>query len=66
MTLEQYRAMSPAERLRLTLRMIQEAAPMLLDGPPDVVDRRFELLRRQNEERNRRLLEGIARTRGGA
>ena len=27
-TLEQYRAMSPSERLRLTLQMIQETTPM--------------------------------------
>ena len=64
-TLEQYRAMSPSERLRLTLQMIQETTPMLLEGPTEVVDRRFDLLRRQNEERNRRMLEGIARTRDG-
>lgn len=34
----------------------------LLKGTPEQVDRRFELLRRQNDERNRRMLEGIART----
>jgi hypothetical protein len=64
-TLEQYRAMSPSERLRLTLQMIQETTPMLLEGPTEVVERRFDLLCRQNEERNRRMLEGIARTRAG-
>jgi hypothetical protein len=62
-TLEYYRRLSLSERLRLTLDMIREATPYLLEGPPETVDRRFELLRRQNDERNRRMLEGIARTR---
>jgi hypothetical protein len=60
-TLERYRRMSNAERLKLTLEMIRESTPALFQGPPDVVARRFELLRRQNDERNRRMLEGIAR-----
>ena len=62
-TLEEYRRMTPGERLKLTLEMIRENTPYLLHGPPEVVDRRFELLRRQNDERNRRMLEVIARTR---
>jgi hypothetical protein len=62
-TLERYKRMTPSERLELTLRMIEESIPALLEGPPEVVNRRFELLRRQNDERNRRMLEGIARTR---
>lgn len=61
-TLEQYRRMTPSERLRLTLQMIEENLPYLLRGSPEVVDRRFELLRRQNDERNRRMLEAIARS----
>jgi hypothetical protein len=47
-TLERYKRMTPSERLELTLRMIEESIPALLEGP------RFELLRRQNDERNRR------------
>ena len=62
-TLESYRRMSCAERLRLTLEMIREATPYLLRGTPEQVDRRFQLLRLQNDDRNRRMLEGIARTR---
>jgi len=62
-TLESYRRMTIAERARLTLKMIAEATPYLLQGPPEVVDRRFELLRRQNDERNRLMLTAIARTR---
>ena len=62
-TLQQYRSMTPSERLRLTLEMITENTPYLLRGTPEEIDRRFELLRRQNDERNRRMLTAIARTR---
>jgi hypothetical protein len=62
-TAERYRRMTVAERLRLVLDMMREATPYLLRGTPAQVDRRFELLRLQNDERNRRMLEGIARTR---
>ncbi len=62
-SLEQYRRMRPAERFRLTMRMIEEEIPFLLRGTPQQVDRRFELLRLQNDDRNRRMLAGIARTR---
>jgi hypothetical protein len=61
-TLEMYRRMTAAERLKLALQMSDAATPYLLQGTPEQVDRRFELLRRQNDERNRRMLEGIART----
>ena len=54
--------MANAERLKLTLQMMSEAWPALFQGPPEVVDRRFELRRRQNDERNRGMLEAIART----
>ena len=62
-SLEEYRRMTNSERLRLTLQMIDEQLPYLLRGTPEEVERRFELLRRQNDERNRRILEAIARTR---
>lgn len=61
-TLQQYQRMTPGERLKLACEMSDQAALDLLKGPPEVVARRFELLRRQNDERNRRMLEGIART----
>jgi hypothetical protein len=60
---EEWQRLQPAQRLRLVLQMIREAMPALLQGKPELVGRRFELLRRQNDERNRRMLEGIARTR---
>jgi hypothetical protein len=62
-TLEQYRRMTLGQRLKLTLQMIDESIPYLLRGTKEQVDRRFELLRRQNDERNLRMLTGIARTR---
>jgi hypothetical protein len=60
-TLEEYRRMTPGERLNLTLKMIRENTPYLFAGGADVVQRRFELLRRQNDERTRRLCEAFAR-----
>jgi hypothetical protein len=62
-TLEQYRRMTPGERLKLTVQMMDENIPYLFRGTPEQVDRRFELLRRQNDERNLRMLAAIARTR---
>ena len=55
-TLETFRRMTPEERLELTFGMIRENTPCLRAGSPDVVDRRFELLRRENDLRNAKLL----------
>ena len=60
-TIEELRRLPVAERLRIALQMMREATPDLLRGTPEQVSRRFELLRRQNDERNRRILEGLAR-----
>jgi hypothetical protein len=62
-TLEAYRRMTNEERLRITLDMIRDAVPYLLAGTPEQVDRKFELLRLQNDLRNQRMLAGISRTR---
>lgn len=51
-TLEAYRRMTPGERLALTLEAIREATPLLLVGPPDVVDRRFQRIRDEKNARN--------------
>lgn len=59
-TLEAYRRMTPGERLALTWQAMRESLPYLLKGSPEVVDRRFELIRRENDERNRALLERLA------
>ena len=61
-TAEQWRRLTNGDRLRIVLEMIRESTPDLLRGDPAVVDRRFELLRRQNDERNRRMREGFARS----
>jgi hypothetical protein len=60
--LEEYRRMTPGERLALTLMMTEAATPYLLAGTPDVVKKRFQLLRMQNDERNKNMLEALART----
>lgn len=45
----------------MALRMTTENTPYLFAGSPEVVARRFELLRRQNDERNLRMCEALAR-----
>lgn len=58
-SLEQYRQMTLSERLALVLQMIHEETPFLLAGPPEVVDRRFELLQRENDLRNKAMLDAL-------
>jgi len=62
-TVEACRRMTPSERLRLTLQMIDEATPYLLAGPPEVVRRRFERLRQEKDDRNGLMLTALARLR---
>jgi hypothetical protein len=62
-TLELYRRMTLSDKLRLTLQLTREATPYLLVGTPEQVGRKFELLRRENDLRNKNMLAGIARTR---
>ncbi|MDA0832615.1 MAG: hypothetical protein O2955_19000 [Planctomycetota bacterium] len=59
-TLAEYRRMTPSQRLQLTLEMIEENTPYLFLGTSDQVDRKFELLRKENDERNRSMLEALA------
>ncbi len=61
-TLERYRRMTPGERLALTLKLTEESEPYLFYGTPEQVRRKFELLQHENDERNRRMLEALART----
>jgi hypothetical protein len=63
-TLESYRRMTVSQKLQLVMEMIEENLPYLEYGSPEVVARRFELLRRQNDERNRALQEGLGRVYG--
>jgi hypothetical protein len=60
-TLAEYRRMTPGERLELSFAMIRENVPYLLRGRQEVVERRFELLQRENDLRNAGILRGMAR-----
>ena len=60
-TLDQYRRMTVGERLALSLKLTAQSEPFLAHGTPEQVDRKFELMRRENDERNRRMLEAMAR-----
>lgn len=62
-TLDEYRRMTPGQRLQLTLDAIERAAPYLAHGSPEVVAKRFEMLRRDNDERNENILRAFARSR---
>ena len=60
-TLEQYRRMTVGERLDLTFEMMRDNTPYLLQGSEDVVARRFELIERENDLRNERILAALSR-----
>ena len=61
-TLEHYRSMTLGEKLKLSLEMIRENTPRLFQGSEAEINRRFEILRRQNDERTLNMLRGLART----
>jgi hypothetical protein len=65
-TLERIRKMTPSERLGMTLQMMRESTPYLFVGTPDIVARRFELLRRENDARNENMCRALARTKDRA
>ena len=58
-TLESYRRMTPAERLRLTLDLSRSAWSAMLEGDEAIVARRFEKLSQDNDLRNRRIVHGL-------
>lgn len=60
-TLARYRRMTPGERLELTFQMMRENTPFLLQGSEQLIDRRFELLQRENDARNRNMAKAYAR-----
>lgn len=62
-TIDEYRQMSVAARLRLVLDMCRDSSRFLLMGDPDHVQRKFDLIRRENDRRNENMLKAIARTR---
>ena len=63
-TLEQYRRMTPSQRLELTVRSMEGIDRALLSGTEQQVHRKFELLRRENDFRNTNMLTGIAKSKG--
>ena len=65
-TLERYRRMTTSERAVVVVQSMRENWPYMFSGSDEMIAKRFELLRRQNDERNRNILEGFARTRTDA
>lgn len=65
-TYEYYRRMSPSQRLQLTVQMMDGIERAILAGSLEQVARKFELPRLQNDQRNRAMLQAIARTRPDA
>ncbi len=63
--LEAYRRMTPGERLRLTLDMCRDSTRFLLMGSPEQVERKFALLRRENDLRNENMLRALAGSKEG-
>ena len=62
-TIAAYRRMTPGQRLELSLQMTEEQLPELVQGPPEVVQRRFTMLQRENDLRNHNMRAAMARTR---
>ena len=62
-TLAAYRRMTPSEKMSVALQMMRENAQRFFSAPSDVVEKRLEILRKQNDDRNQRMLTAIARTR---
>lgn len=61
--LEEYRRMTPGERIALSLKMTAWNWKQLFVGPQELVDKRFELLNRENDLRNENMLRAIAKSR---
>ena len=62
-TLQRYRRMTVGERLALTLQMMRHDWPYLLAGPEDVVQRKFDLINRENDARNQNIVEALVKMR---
>lgn len=65
-TLERYRRMTTSERAAIVVQSMRENWSAMFEGSDETIRKRFELLRRQNDERNRNMLVGLARTRTDA
>jgi len=62
-TLDQNRRLTVGERLDLTFEMMRDNTPYLLQGREEIVARRFELIKRENDLRNERILATLSRLR---
>ena len=62
-TLEQYRRMTTSERLAQTILSMEGIDRALLSGTVQQVNRKFQLLRRENDLRNANMLTAIAKSR---
>ncbi len=59
--LEEYRRMTPGERLDLTLKMSKQYQHCLFKGTPYQIKRRFERMRQFRDEGHRLMCEAFAR-----
>jgi phage terminase Nu1 subunit (DNA packaging protein) len=59
--LDEYRRMTPGQRLAIALEMTEEAWPKLFEGTPEEVDRRFEEINREHDLSNENILKAFAR-----
>jgi hypothetical protein len=59
---DEYRRMTPAERLRLTFDLIEEGWRYLNVGTEEQVRKKYQRIHEENDLFNRRVLEGLART----
>ncbi len=62
-TLDVYRRMTPSEKMAVAVRMMQENAERFFSVPDELIQRRLEILRKQNDDRNQRMLTAMSRTR---
>ncbi len=60
-TLEQYRRMTPSQRLALTVFLCKNAWKSLEEGNPKIVSRRYLRLEQENQLRNERMVAGMIR-----
>jgi hypothetical protein len=65
-TLENYRRMTPGQRLQLTLSMMADNEPYLLLGGPEQVARKFRRINDENDRRNHAMLTQLARSQATA
>ena len=60
-TLDEYRRMTPGERLQLTFELCRKYEHCLYIGTPYQIARRLERMRKSKDEANQRILDALAR-----